>query len=356
MKERLQKLRALLSGSDSPALLVTYPVNVTYLTGFTGTTGYALVTGENAYLLTDFRYLEQAREEAALFEVVDVTCAAWEKTGKILEGEGVRTLALEAEHLTVETFGKISAALPGSVTPLPGASPVGMMRRIKSREEIQAIEAAVRLADEAFAHILAFLAPGVREVEAALELEYFMRRQGAKNVSFDLIVASGKRSALPHGVAGKKPLEPGDAVVLDLGCILDGYCSDLSRTVFIEAVSSEQKKVYQAVLDAQRAALDVIHAGMTGREADAPARDLLAGKGMAEFFGHGLGHGLGREVHEGPKLSPAADEMLEAGMVVTVEPGVYLEGRFGVRIEDVVVVEEGGCRNLTSSTKDLLCL
>jgi Xaa-Pro aminopeptidase len=356
MKDRLQRLRALLSGSDFPALLVTHPVNVTYLTGFTGTTGYALVTGKNAYLLTDFRYLEQAREEAALFELVDVTRAVWEKTGKILEGEGVRTLALEAEHLTVETFRKISAELPDSVTLLPEASPVGMMRRIKSREEIQAIEAAVKLADEAFAHILTFLAPGVREVEAALQLEYFMRRKGAKKVSFDLIVASGKRSALPHGVAGEKRLEPGDAVVLDLGCILNGYCSDLSRTVFIQSVSHEQKQVYQAVLDAQRAAFDGIHAGMNGREADAAARNLLAGRGLAEFFGHGLGHGLGREIHEGPRLSPAADEMLEAGMVVTVEPGVYLEGRFGVRIEDVVVVEEGGCRNLTSSTKDLLCL
>ena len=198
--------------------------------------------------------------------------------------------------------------------------------------------------------------PGVQERDAALELEYFMRARGASGVSFEIIVASGKRSALPHGVAGDKRLETGDAVVLDLGCILEHYCSDLSRTVFIGDVSAKQKEIYQAVLDAQSHALQSIRAGMTGREADELARSILRSRGLDKHFGHGLGHGVGREIHELPRLSPVSDEELLPGMVVTVEPGVYLDGEFGVRIEDVVVVEETGCRVLTGSTKELICL
>ena len=183
-----------------------------------------------------------------------------------------------------------------------------------------------------------------------------MRLRGASAIAFTIIVASGARAALPHGVAGEKRLEAGDAVVLDLGCVLDYYCSDLSRTVFIGEAGEEERSVYREVLAAQQAALDGVRAGMTGKEADALARDYLQGCGLAQHFGHGLGHGLGREVHESPRLSPLSGEVLEAGMVVTVEPGVYLPGKFGVRIEDVVVIGEKGCRNLTGSTKELICL
>jgi Xaa-Pro aminopeptidase len=352
MSGRLEALRALLAEVGVPELLVSNPVNVAYLTGFTGTSGYALVSGSSACLLTDFRYLEQAAAQVKGFEVVDVGQSAWGQVKKLLVGD---KLSFEAEHLTFDAYRKLEKELEG--VELEGlSSPVGKLRRVKDGAELAAIEAAVALGDEAFRHILGFIRVGVEEREIALELEYFMRRRGASGTAFDIIVASGARSALPHGVAGEKRLEAGDAVVLDLGCVLDYYCSDMTRTVFIGEAGEEERMVYREVLAAQLAALAGVRAGMTGKEADALARDCLMESGLAQHFGHGLGHGLGREVHESPRLSPPSEEVLQAGMVVTVEPGVYLPGKFGVRIEDVVVIGEEGCRNLTGSTKELICL
>ena len=352
---RIEALRRRLDQLHVPAMLVTNPVNVAYLTGFTGTLGYLLVSAKNTYLLTDFRYLEQAGIQAKHCEIVDVCSSAWKRTADLLQGEGINALAVEGDHVIVETFEKMKVAMAGISLDFR-ASPVNVLRNVKSASEVAAIAAAVGLADQAFAHILSFIKPGVRERELALELEFFMRKQGASGLSFDMIVASGYRSALPHGVASDKRLELGDAVVMDFGCILAGYCSDLSRTVFVGQASGKQKKVYEAVLSAQCSALSNICAGMTGREADAFAREVLAGYGYGEHFGHGLGHGLGREIHEGPRLSPAGEEVLAAGMVVTVEPGVYINGEFGIRIEDVVVIEEDGVRNLTSCSKELFSL
>lgn len=356
MKDKLlTTLRTQLVSDGYDALLVSNPVNVAYLTGFSGTLGYALVTAKRAYLLTDFRYLRQAREQAGGFEIVNVGPSAWKMAGGLIADEGIHSLTVEGEHVTMAVHNKLLEEVP-DLAITAASSPVTLMRKVKSMEEQNAIAAAVALADEAFLHILGFLKPGIRERDAALELEYFMRKRGASGVSFEIIVASGKRSALPHGVAGDKKLETGDTVVLDLGCILNQYCSDLSRTVFIGKASAKQREIYQAVLEAQANALQSLRAGMTGREADELARSVLTDRGVAEHFGHGLGHGVGREIHELPRLSPASDEELVPGMVVTVEPGVYLDGEFGVRIEDVVVVEETGCRILTGSTKELVCL
>jgi Xaa-Pro aminopeptidase len=346
----MDTLRGLLA--ESPALLVSNPVNISYLTGFTGTAGFVLVTGDGAFLLTDFRYLEQAAEQAKGFEIVDVGTSVWARVAELL---GADKLAFESEHLTVDAYRKMEKELAG-VELVPVASPVAVMRRVKSEKEVAAIEAAIALGDAAFEHILGFMEEGMVEREVALELEFFMRSRGASGTSFSIIVASGARSALPHGVAGDKRLERGDAVVLDLGCVLGGYCSDLSRTVFMGDVGEEARQVYNDVLAAQQRALLGLRAGLTGKEADALARELLNGRGFEKNFGHGLGHGLGREIHESPRLSPASEEVLAEGMVVTVEPGVYLPGKFGVRIEDVVVIGEGGCRNLTGSTKELICL
>ncbi|MDW7651442.1 MAG: Xaa-Pro peptidase family protein [Bacillota bacterium] len=354
MEKRTEALRAHLQQENAAAILITNPVNVAYLSGFTGTLGYLLVTEKAAWLLTDFRYLEQARAQAAGWDIVDVCGSAWKQVAALLDEEGIRGLLAEGDHLTVDVFEKVQAALEG-VTLQVAPSPVGMLRKIKSEQEISLIEAAVRLTDQAFDHILTFIQPGVPERDIALELEYFMRKNGASGPSFDMIVASGERSALPHGVAGEKTLEHGDAVVMDFGCVLNGYCSDMTRTVFVGDVSARQREVYDAVLASQKAALASLRAGLTGKEADALARDVLAGFGLSGHFGHGLGHGLGREVHEVPRLSPAAVDVLEPGMVVTVEPGVYLGGEFGVRIEDVVVIEEKGVRNLTGSSKELFC-
>lgn len=346
----------MLAEAKLPALLVSHPVNVAYLSGFTGTYGLLLVTEERDWLLTDFRYLEQARSQVTGPEVLDIGPQAWRQVVELLVARGVPQLAVEADHLTVDAFRRLEGALSGKATLLPVTSPVARLRQVKDEEELLKIAAAVALADEAFAHILGFMEPGRSEQEVALELERYMRERGARGVAFEVIVASGPRSAMPHGVAGEKKLAAGEAVVLDFGCVLDGYCSDLSRTVFLGQVTEEQSHIYQAVLAAQECALQGLRAGLGGREADALARDRLAGLGLGEFFGHGLGHGLGREVHEAPRLRTEAVEVLEPGMVVTVEPGVYLAGRFGVRIEDVVVIEAEGCRNLTGSDKKLMCI
>jgi Xaa-Pro aminopeptidase len=337
------------------SVLVSNPVNVAYLSGFSGTAGTLLITSDQCYLLTDFRYLEQARTQVKHFTVVDVGNSTWQRGAELLAEAGITTLTVESDHLTVEAYHKLEAAME-NVNAKAIPSPVMALRKIKSDAEQQAIEAAVILTDQAFTHILPYIKPGVRERDIALELELFMRKNGASGVSFEIIAASGDRSAMPHGVAGDKLICAGDAVVLDFGCVLHGYCSDMTRTVFVGEVSDKQKHVYQAVLEAQTQALKQIRAGMSGREADALARDVLKSYGFESNFGHGLGHGLGREIHEAPRLSPAGDDILETGMVVTVEPGVYLNGEFGVRIEDVVVVGEEGVRILTRSAKDLLVI
>lgn len=350
--EALQKMCAVM---EADALLVTNRVNVEYLTGFSGTLGYLLVTGKKAWLLTDSRYQEQARFQVKDVEVTDIGQSAWKRLAELSDGEGLRELAVEAEHTTLDSLEKLrSSAGSLSVKGIP--SPVAKMRQCKDADEILAIENSVALADEAYVHIIDSLRPGLVERDVALELELFMRRRGATAVSFDIIVASGPRSSQPHGVASDRRLEPGDAIVLDFGCVHKGYCSDLTRTVFLGNPSDRQRQVYEAVKEAQLAALRGIRPGMTGREADALGRDVLKSYGLDGFFGHGLGHGLGREIHESPRLSPPAEDILSSGMVVTVEPGVYLPAEFGVRIEDVAVVEAGGLRILTKSSKELCSL
>jgi len=352
IRGRLELLRSLMSIRKLEAALFSNPVNIAYLSGFTGSSGCLLITAEKSCLFTDFRYLLQAQNEAKRFTVVDGGQSLWHKVAESLASSGINALTVEADHLTVDSYHRMTASLPGvTVSAIPSLA--AELRRIKSVEEQEALEAAALLTDRAFDHILPYLRPGVRERDVALELEFFLRRQGAAAVSFQFIIASGHRSALPHGVAGDKLLSYGDAVVLDFGCILNGYCSDMTRTVFVGSFSERQQQVYNAVLAAQERALAQIRAGITCGEADALARDVLAEHGLADYFGHSLGHGLGREVHEAPKVSAAANELLAAGMVISVEPGVYIGGEFGVRLEDVVVVQEKGVRNLTQSNKGL---
>jgi len=354
--EHLTRLRQLLQKEKIEALLVTNPVNVVYLSGFTGTAGMLLITEQDAWLLTDFRYLEQAEAQAPAFTVTDTAGDGWKRIAELLGGTGVSALAVEADHLTVKEFTALAAAC-ADLRLQETDSPVKVVRRIKSKAEIDAIARAQALTDEAFAHLLRQMKAGMTEAEIALEAEFFLRRRGAGGMSFAMIVASGARSALPHGVASQKKLAPGDAVVLDFGCVVDGYCSDMTRTVFIGDVSDRQRQVYNAVLAAQKNALERLRAGLSGREGDALARDVLQGLGWAEYFGHGLGHGVGLEIHEAPRLSPAAgDVVLGPGMVVTVEPGVYFKGEFGIRIEDMVVITNDGNRNLTKSPKELFCI
>lgn len=355
MHKRVSALRQRLEQEEIRAFLVTNPVNISYLSGFTGTLGYMLMTPKEAYLLTDFRYLEQARSQAGSFPIVDVAGSVWKQVTELLHSEQLKHVAVESDHLTVETHEKLAAQLEGiEIKPLP--SPVNELRVVKDEGEQAAIKAAVSLTDQAFSYILPFVTAGAREADLALELEFYLRKHGASGPSFTFIVASGQRSALPHGVAGDKLLARGDTVVFDFGCVLDSYCSDMTRTVFVGEASERQKGVYQTVLEAQQSALERLRPGMTGQEADALARDVLAKHNVAEHFGHGLGHGLGRVIHEAPRLSPVSEDVLKPGMVVTVEPGVYINGEFGVRIEDVVIITRDGCQNLTQSSKEIFCL
>ena len=354
MLQRVEQLRTLLCVEGIDALLITKPENRRYVSGFTGTSAYIVVSQSDAVLLTDFRYVQQASEQATGFRVVEHKVLT-DTLAEQLKQMGIKKLGFEKHVLTFETFTNYQSKL--SDVELVACGPlVESLRCVKDEQELGVIQQAAIMADSAFEHITKWMRPGISEKDVALELEFFMRKLGASSTSFETIVASGKRSSLPHGVASDKLLEIGDFVTLDFGAFFNGYCSDLTRTVCLGRASDEQKKLYDVVLRAQLAALDGIRPGMTGKEADAIARGVISDAGFAEQFGHGLGHGIGLEIHEGPRLSTNDDTALAPGMVVTVEPGVYIPFVGGVRIEDDIVITDSGCRVLTSSPKELLII
>ncbi|MCL6516184.1 Xaa-Pro peptidase family protein [Alicyclobacillus sp.] len=357
---RVERLRAELSARGLDAMLVSSPENRRYISGFTGTAANVLVTAERALVITDFRYTQQAKAQCAGFEVVEQQAshggAFLELLTDLVGSLGVKTVGFEQDYLTygqVEQYRSLEARVPGfRWVPVSGA--VEALRVVKDDGEIAILEQAARIADEAFEHVLGVLRPGMTEREVALELEVQMRKRGASGASFDTIVASGWRSAMPHGVASDKVIEPGDLVTMDFGALYQGYCSDLTRTVVVGKATPRQREVYAWVLEAQRLALEAVRPGITGRELDAVARDALARYGVAEAFGHSLGHGIGLAIHEDPRISRAGEAELVPGMVITIEPGVYLPDWGGVRIEEDVVVTATGGRVLTHSSKDSL--
>nr|WP_154307747.1 Xaa-Pro peptidase family protein [Metabacillus lacus] len=351
----LEKLQGSLKDLQVDGLLVTSDVNRRYLTGFTGTAGVALVSGEKAAFLTDFRYVKQAEEQIKDFQIIEHKRPLIEEAAAAAKQMGIGRLGFEQDHLTYSTYKAYEKEMSGiELVPVSGA--VEKLRLIKSPSEIKILKEAAEIADAAFQHILKFIQPGLKEVEVANELEFFMRKNGAASSSFDMIVASGIRSALPHGVASSKVIEKGDFVTLDFGAYYKGYCSDITRTISVGEPKDELKKIYETVLKAQLLGMEGIKPGMTGREADALTRDYITEKGYGEYFGHSTGHGLGMEVHEGPALSVKSDTVLEPGMVVTVEPGIYVAGLGGVRIEDDTVITEYGNESLTASPKELIIL
>jgi Xaa-Pro aminopeptidase len=355
MQERVNKLRKQMEPQPFDGMLILKPENRRYLSGFTGSAGYLLITGQEAVLITDFRYSEQAKEQAPHFRVVNHGASVQDTIRAELESAGVKRLAFEKDHLTYALYASYSEKFaPVELIPTEGI--VEKIRAVKDAQEIATIRQACAIADAAFSHILGFLKPGISERDVALELEFFMRREGAKSSSFDIIVASGARSSLPHGVASDKILQQGDFVKMDFGALYDGYCSDITRTVVLGEPNERQKQIYDIVLEAQLRALNNLKPGMSGKEADALARDLIRDKGYGDQFGHSLGHGLGLYIHEDPRLSTLSNDQLEPGMVVTVEPGIYIPGFGGVRIEDDVVITEFGIEILTRSTKELLIL
>lgn len=349
---KLRKVREKLLEKNLDGILINSPYNRRYVTGFTGTAGAALITKDAAIFITDFRYSNQAQEQATDFTIIEHEQLLIDEIAKQVKKLQVKQLGFEADHTTFASYELYEEQLETKLLPVSGM--IESLRQIKTPDELQVLQDAAKIADDAFEHILSFIKPGVKEIDIANELEFFMRRQGATSSSFDTIVASGWRSALPHGVASEKEIQNGELVTMDFGALYKGYCSDITRTVAVGEISDELKEIYDTVLAAQIAGVDQIKAGMTGKEADSMTRDIINEKGYGEYFGHSTGHGIGLEVHEGPSLSQRSDTKLEANMVVTVEPGIYIPKLGGCRIEDDIVITETGNKRLTNARKELI--
>ncbi|MBM3138952.1 MAG: M24 family metallopeptidase [Chloroflexi bacterium] len=354
--ERLTRLRARYEELGVDSLLITNPVSRRWVSGFTGSAGVLRVSREEALFATDSRYWEQVGRQAPEFRLVRVAGATTGTAPDLLAGTGGTKVGFEPAHLSVaayEEWTRAIAELPAHSRPqlVPIPNVIEGLRAAKEPAEIDALTRAVLLGDEALRHGLSVIEPGMTERALAWEIEKYAIEHGAEAMSFGTIVAGGAHGSLPHWRASDSPLESNRGVVIDMGVIVDGYCSDLTRTLFLGEPDDQFKRVYDIVLTAQTMAEERIEAGMTGREAHAIAMAVIAEAGHGEHFGHGLGHGVGLEIHEAPRLSPFSDHVLADGHVVTVEPGIYLPGWGGVRIEDQCVMENGRLRPLSTAPK-----
>src|SRR5271168_1589394 len=361
-KLRQNELRKRLASSRLDALLVGHLPNIRYLCGFTGSAGFLLVAEIGSVFFTDVRYDTQGREEVKGAKVIIARKALWNALGERIAARRRRarskewTIGIEAEHLTVEERKRLADVLPSGVRLRNAPALVERARMIKDDDELRLIRAAVQLGATLFEQALEVLQPGAKEVEVAAEMEYAARRAGAEEMSFPTIIASGARSALPHGRATEQVIASGGFVVCDFGVILGGYCSDQTRTVWVGAASEEARNAYESVREAQEAAVAAVRSGVSAGEVDAAARKVLRKTGLGRYFTHSTGHGVGLEIHEAPRVAAGQKEVLKPGMVITIEPGVYFPGKWGVRIEDMVAVREGGCEVLTPTSKDFLAV
>lgn len=352
---RQQQLHQAIGAAGVDALLVTHLTNVRWLTGFTGSAALLLVTPSRLTLITDFRYETQVAEEVGDAAVVLIERKdPWDRLRRVMEALGGASLGIESESFTMRMRERLEAWYHGRVVPL--ASTVETLRQVKDEGEVAAIRAAADLAQDALAEVLATIHPGQRELDIAARLEAALRHRGSEWHPFQTIVASGPRSALPHARASDRRVEAGEFLLIDFGAQLHGYCSDLTRTVVLGPPDAKQEAIYELVREAQWRARTGIRAGMAGRDGDALARDLITAGGYGDAFGHSLGHGLGLEVHEAPRLAATAEAVLPAGAVVTVEPGVYLPGWGGVRLEDDVWLGPEGPVLLSDGRTELTIL
>jgi Xaa-Pro aminopeptidase len=354
-ERRLQDVRRHLDTLRLDALLVSHIPHVRYLTGFTGSNGLCIIARKNQHFLTDHRYRDQSKAEIKGFEIHVSRIGLIEEAGKRRLLKAQSRVGFESQNLSVFAFNKMKKLLPVSAL-VPTLSVIESIAAIKDEFEIESIKSAVRITEKVFQKLLHVLKPGLTELEVAAEIGYLHRRYGAEADAFDAIVASGIRGALPHARASGKKIKKGELVTLDFGCRLDGYNSDLTRTVAVGRPTLRARNVYQIVLDAQRRAIDAAQAGMRANALDRVARGYISRKGYGKYFSHSLGHGLGIEVHEELRLSALSNDILRAGNVVTIEPGVYIPGFGGVRIEDDVVIRENGCDVLTLAPKELTIL
>lgn len=352
MDGRQAKLRDEMASRDLDAFLVTDRVNVRYLSGFTGSYAVLLVTCDAAFLLTDSRYLEQAGREACGCTVEQIDIGFVPGVADLFQRLGSEVIGFEESALTYAEWRELDEALDKPEL-IPVENLIAKFRMIKDAGEIATIRKAARIADEAFAHVSEIIRPGMTEREVALEIDCFIRRNGAEAVAFETLVAEGDRSALPHAKPTDRQIREQEFVVLDFGARVDGYHSDITRTLLFGIPDEKRQRVYDTVLEAQQRAIAAIKPGLQGSEVDAVARDYIAEQGYGEYFGHGLGHGLGLEIHDGRILTKKSEVVLRPGMVITVEPGIYIPRWGGARIEDDVLITHDGSEALTHSPRAL---
>ena len=352
------KIAAQLERSGLDAVLLTEEANRFYATGFhsAGTDGAALVTRTKHFYLTDSRYTEAAGRAVQGAELREVVTGRGYlvQFREIMQELGLQKVGFDDAYMTVQDYERYRKELPCEL--VPASKLLTELRRSKDAEELETMIAAQRIAERALEQIVREIRPGVAEREIAARLQYLMLHFGAENMSFDPIVVSGANGSQPHGVPGDKLIQDGEFVTMDFGCIYHGYCSDMTRTVAVGHVTEEMRRVYQTVLDAQKAGIAVAKAGLTGKEVDGAARAVIEKAGYGKYFGHSFGHGVGVEIHEAPNASPLNETPLPVGAVISAEPGIYIPGKLGVRIEDVIVLTETGCRDITNAPKELLIL
>jgi len=351
---RIEKVTQAMREEGIDGLLLTGEANVRYVSGFTSGDSYVILTEKGLFFLTDSRYTEQAAQECGGFSVVDYRRDASTLEETIAAGcsdLGIKRLGFEKEIVAYSLYESIRTHLD-RVDFVPTQGIVEGVRIVKEEAEIQILKKAAAIAAAALTDLIPLIKPGLTEQDIQRELEYLLMKNGASGTAFPTIVASGPRSSLPHGAPSQRSVEQGDFITIDFGALYQGYCSDMTRTIAIGRVSEEQRKIYDVVKKAQETALAGIRPGMTGAQIDKLARDVIKEAGYGEYFGHALGHSVGLEIHESPNFYPREETVIRPGMVITVEPGIYVEGVGGVRIEDVVVITEDGCENITHSAKE----
>ena len=353
---RFEQVAAKLEAQGLDAMLVLSAPNRLYVTGFQASDGAALVTRQGSWFFTDSRYIEAAQRSVDDAQVEENTAQhpVSSLVNRALEATGAKRIGYEDGYVTVAEFNSLSQQLHGEL--VPATQLLTELRMVKDQKEIETLIAAQRIAEAALQEVLDFIRPGRTEQEIAAYLQYQMLLRGAERMSFDPIVVSGPNSSMPHGVPTDKAVQSGEFITMDFGCVYQGYCSDMTRTVALGHVTEEMESVYRTVLAAQLAGIAAAHGGATGREVDGAGRQVISEAGYGACFGHGFGHGVGVEVHESPSASPRGTQPMPAGAVISAEPGIYLPGKFGVRIEDVIVLTEGGCQNITLAQKELLLL
>jgi len=353
----IDALQKMMKDSDIDAALILSPENRRYFTSFAASDGVLAVCRDESVFYTDSRYIEAAQR--------DIDCCAvregknqYAQLKELFEKNGVRRIAVESDRMTLSQFKNLTQNEELSsfdfICDRSLDSIINSLRSIKSADEVAFIKQAQTIAEQGLDHILGYIKPGMTEKQVQLELDFFMLSHGAEALSFDTIAITGKKTSMPHGVPSDNTVKPGDFVTLDFGAVVNGYHSDMTRTFAVGHASGEQRKVYEIVLNAHLNVLDKLRPGMTCREADDLARDVIEDAGFGKYFGHGTGHGVGIEIHEFPSLSPRSNAVLQTGQIVTDEPGIYIPGQFGVRIEDMLAVTENGCKTLADAPKELI--